>query len=1439
MQLSKFYPKHRLISFSLAATILSSVLLLTDGYGQGVQINEFLAVNDDSVVDADGDASDWIELFNAGATAADLAGYSLTDDVAEPAKWKFPEGTTLGPGGYLLVFASGKDRAVTGEELHANFRLGASESYLGLFDAAGAEVDSFTELPEQREDVSYGLGVSDATIPQTYVADAAACKWFVPSEDIGNDWQQPTFSDADWNAATTGLGFDYEDITGEGGDLRSAMQGVNASVYVRVPFEVENPARVVAMSFAMRFEDGFAAFLNGHLIASGNSPDPLNWDSTATKANPDSQAVIPAEFVLTTDDFAGRLVAGTNILAIHGMNATRGGSDALIYPNLTGAISAEVAAAPGYFQMPTPREANSAKVAGFVLDTLTEPKRGFYEEPITVTLTNPTEGATLYYTLDETEPTPEDGTAYTGPITIDKTTVVRAAAHRTGFVSSPIDTNTYIYLDDVVTQRNMHSSVTEDDELGPQLRAALTSLPTISIVASNDRDLKTGSSGGGVPGRPQPEVVCSTEWINPDGSKGVQIDCGISRFGGFFTTFDKKSYRLYFRKQYGAANLDYPAFDGFEYEIPPVDEFDSLSLRSGSHDMNQRGAYMSNRFSDDTLLDMGQLAPHGRFVHLYLNGEYWGQYHLRERWQAAMFARYFGGDKEDYEAINGDNSGDQFLTGNAYDGTGDLWAEARQLIRDGARVDDTYNMAKTHIDIESYVSFMIMWASGQSESEFRACGGLSQGPPPESPLGVGFTFFLKDADGYLRGHSTGRATHNGPLNLFSEMRRDQDPEYLTLIGDIIHRYFFNGGPMTTDNIVNRLQKRVDETKLSFIAEAARWSRSSNNGSGRTYVSWEREMDRYLTRNLPRVEGGMLQAYERAGLYPEVAAPVFSQHGGTIPQQGTVQVTADGVIYYTVDGSDPRMTGGAPNPDAVMIDGRGLPLRFIDKGATWKYLDDGSDQGAAWRANGFDDGAWAEGPAALGYGNPVVTEVGFGGSPSARFITTYFRKTFEATDVDRAVGLTVSISRDDGAVAYINGQEVARDNLPDGVITSSTTAIDPMSGANERDFFSFEVDPSLLVNGTNVIAVEVHQQAPNSSDMSFDCQLDGIYSQGTPTVELTGATTLKARVLDGEDWSALNEAFFSPAAAIPSDQNLVISEIMYNPGVPTEGEIAAGFTNADRFEFIELNNISNETLNMADVAFIDGIGVKIAEGGDAFLPAGGHFLLVKDAEAFALRYGNGLPVVGTFTGNLRNSGEKLQLLGPAGTIREFEFDDSDPWPSDADGNGASLELISPKSNPDHALATSWRASVPGGTPGQGESIIDGADYAAWRSTVFSAAELADAMISGDMADSDADGLPVFMEFAVGGSPTDPEFGLGLEISSDGGETRLTYARSLSATGLVFEIEHSETLTGWQNADAAFTPLENLPVSATSARVVLRYSGQGEAGGYFRLRVRSGQ
>ena len=156
-------------------------------------------------------------------------------------------------------------------------------------------------------------------------------------------------------------------------------------------------------------------------------------------------------------------------------------------------------------------------------------------------------------------------------------------------------------------------------------------------------------------------------------------------------------------------------------------------------------------------------------------------------------------------------------------------------------------------------------------------------------------------------------------------------------------------------------------------------------------------------------------------------------------------------------------------------------------ATWRYLDDGSTPASSWTGGGFDDSAWASGPAQLGFGDgDEATVVSFGPNPNDKFITTYFRTTFQATAVPSS--LTLDLMADDGAVVYVNGVEVARDNMPAGTITSSTRAASNRSGAAESEIRSFTIPPSVVQVGANTIAVEVHQDAPSSSDLSFQAAL---------------------------------------------------------------------------------------------------------------------------------------------------------------------------------------------------------------------------------------------------------------------------------------------------------------------------------------------------------------
>ncbi len=602
-----------------------------------------------------------------------------------------------------------------------------------------------------------------------------------------------------------------------------------------------------------------------------------------------------------------------------------------------------------FFQKATPLSANQDPIAGFVSDTKFTVDRGFYDEPFEVEITTKTPDAIIYYSTSGRDPSkgslftgPIDH-IYDGPITIDKTTVLRAAAFKDGLGQSNIDTQTYIFTQDVAQQPDMWTAITESDEWGPQMDAALKAIPTISIAIDDDEHLvKRGQGQTRFMGTTvnDYESAISVEWLNGDGSEGFQVDAGVSRFGGYYTDHGKYSYRFQFRKKYGTATLKYPVFRGHENGLAPAEEFDALNLRSGSHDMKQRGAYMSNRFVDDSMLEMGGMAPHGRFVHVYLNGSYNGQYHLRERWNAAMHASYFGGSEEDYDAIN---RNDNFTSdAKAFDGDQVYWKEVEAL----ARGDSPWEALQGHVDLADYYDFMMVYASGNSESEFQAVGS--------KPLNVPFTFYMKDADGWLVRNShnggRGRFTTAGPGRFNTELRSEKHIDHQMFLADRIHKHFTNGGAMTPEQTIPRLQRRIDEIETAFIAESARWRKYKPD-------AWLAFQQSVMDKHFASLADNMMKMFKDTDAYPDnIQAPVFNQRGGAIEPGFVLKMSAGslfnpekGDFLYTLDGSDPRLPGGDRAEYAIEYDRTGPGLE-LDHTVTVKAR--------TWRSSLFSNGTWS-------------------------------------------------------------------------------------------------------------------------------------------------------------------------------------------------------------------------------------------------------------------------------------------------------------------------------------------------------------------------------------------------------------------------------------------------------------------------------------------------
>ena len=593
----------------------------------------------------------------------------------------------------------------------------------------------------------------------------------------------------------------------------------------------------------------------------------------------------------------------------------------------------------GFFVTPTPGAANSFDLADGVIDSLptVSVDRGFYDDAFTVNVASQAAGAILVYTTDGTQPSlnngtqvqPANSTAFAQTnIQIDTTTSLRTGVFKPNFFTREFTTHSYVFLDDVLTSDVLN----RPEELTPysnqELRDALLSLPTVSF---NFNDTINNSQ--------QPEQRTSVEWL--DGSERFQLDAGIGGFGGNSTTeFQKKNFRLHFRSEYGASRLEFPLFEGFDDGVTPAtDSFDQLEFRSGSHDRNGRGFGLSNRFVDETLLDAGHKVPHGRFVHLYINGEYWGQYHMRERWNDDFLASYHGGEEENYEAINGNinngnNTPNGWDPGTPFDGTGTAWDNINNIVAaNNLTASQRFAALQQTVDLDQYIDYMLVWMAGQAENEYRS-GGSTDGSVP-------YTFYLNDADGWLRdpvdgsGGQRGDKTGNaGPANILGRLVSEGDPEFLTYYADRIQRMFYNDGPLSTAQSVARLQEIIDQVDQSVILEAARWSFSGepNGGGSLTVSQFQSKSQQALDDFLPHIldppanrqdPRSIIERFQDRGLFPDFDAPEHLingviQNGGAISAGAQLSFSADELIFFTLDGSDPRLPGGGISSNATLF-----------------------------------------------------------------------------------------------------------------------------------------------------------------------------------------------------------------------------------------------------------------------------------------------------------------------------------------------------------------------------------------------------------------------------------------------------------------------------------------------------------------------------------------
>ncbi len=399
----------------------------------------------DLVKDDDGEYPDWIEIYNPGSLRVSLDGLSLSDEADRPAKWKFPA-VSLDPGAFLVVFASGKDRRNPAAPLHTNFKLTTTEGFLGLFDADGlTALWQYAPYPPQETDFSYGVAMN-----ATYfdlVPSGAPARTLIPSSGIlAQDWIQVDFDDASWMPGNTGVGYDrnpdYLPLIGT--TVRTQMDGISTSAYVRIPFTVENPTEMGVLTLRMKYDDGFIAYLNGSKVAERNAPSPPAWNSRSTALHDDPLAMIFEDFTIA--GAAAILEQGPHVLAIHGLNDSLNSSDFLILPELTGTDSGTLQRdVRQFFAKGTPGVGNVPGYPGISVKPEFSRPGGVFTGTISVTLSSSSAQAAIRYTLDRSDPT-ASSTLYAGPIVLSASAMLRARTFESGLAPSPLTSESYLRL---------------------------------------------------------------------------------------------------------------------------------------------------------------------------------------------------------------------------------------------------------------------------------------------------------------------------------------------------------------------------------------------------------------------------------------------------------------------------------------------------------------------------------------------------------------------------------------------------------------------------------------------------------------------------------------------------------------------------------------------------------------------------------------------------------------------------------------------------------------------------------------------------------------------------------------------------------------------------------------------------------------------------------
>lgn len=536
----------------------------------------------------------------------------------------------------------------------------------------------------------------------------------------------------------------------------------------------------------------------------------------------------------------------------------------------------------------------------------------FHDEAFELTLASSALGFDVYYTLDGTRPTRRNAVRYAGPIEIRTTTPVSAVCIGANDSIGPVSTRTFIFLEDVYRQPAapegypniwskkdassywaadyaMDTTITLGETYGALMDSAMRSIPTVCLVTDIDylfsqsedpeqggiyvhtgKDLSKLGDGW--------ERPASIEYIDPKTGESFQRNCGLLLHGGNSrnpSNTPKHSFRVSFRKEYGVGKLRFNLFE----DEDAVDHFDHLILRAGYNytwlkngsaslypqNIVQRtdAQYILDSWAKEAHHAMGHLMTHRRFVHLYINGLYWGLYELCEKINDNFASDYLGGVDEDYDVVD---------VSEMIDGERSAYEEMYKVaMKVGTGEQDKYYhklLDESLLDLENYIDYMLVnWYIGNDDWDHNNWRCIRSRVNP----GRGFRYLVWDAETAFKDveYDKVEKVKGDPTQMMKVLKKN--PEFRRLMQERINLHLTGDGILTPEHAAALYESLADEIDLAIIGESARWGdyRKSTGETQDTYTRndfWLKRKEELLTHYFPQRTEILLDHLEDYGLY---------------------------------------------------------------------------------------------------------------------------------------------------------------------------------------------------------------------------------------------------------------------------------------------------------------------------------------------------------------------------------------------------------------------------------------------------------------------------------------------------------------------------------------------------------------------------------------------